>query len=108
MRLDQILQYVKTEYAILAVVLYCLGRVLKSIEKFPNQYIPLALTGCGTVLACLSALSRSAEYANWAAAVFDGLVQGILCTGLSVYLNELLSHLGLGGNTSRRKPDKKE
>ena len=108
MRLEQVLQYVKTDYAILAVVLYCLGRVFKSIERFPDQYILLVLTGCGVMLACLSALSRSAEYANWAAAVFDGLVQGILCTGLSVYLNELLSHLRQGGCSCRKKPDKKE
>ena len=54
MHLEQITKYVSAEYAILAAVLYCLGRALKSIRKFPNQFIPLALTGCGIVLACLS------------------------------------------------------
>ena len=108
MHLEQITQYVSAEYAILAAVLYCLGRALKSIRKFPNQFIPLALTGCGIVLACLSVVSRYGEYANWAAALFEGLVQGILCTGLAVYLNEVLSHRGHGVGSGKKDDDKKE
>ena len=108
MHLEQITQYVSAEYAILAAVLYCLGRALKSIRKFPNQFIPLALTGCGIVLACLSVVSRYGEYANWAAALFEGLVQGILCTGLAVYLNEVIAHRGRGGCAEHKDEDKKE
>ena len=83
--MEQISQYIQAEYAILAAVLYCLGRALKSVKKFPNQFIPLALTVCGVALACLSVVSRYGEYANWAAALFDGVVQGVLCTGMAVY-----------------------
>lgn len=108
MRLEQILQYIQAEYAILAVVLYCLGRALKSINRFPNEYIPLALTGCGVLLGCLSAVSRSGEYANPAAAVFDGLVQGVLCTGLAVYLKEILSHRRTDESSHHENTDKKE
>ncbi len=106
MNLEQVSQYIKADYAILVAVLYCLGRAFKAIRKFPNQFIPLALTGCGVMLACLSAVSRYGEYANWAAALFDGMVQGILCTGMSVYLNEVISHCGLGGCSCRK--DKKD
>ena len=106
--MEQILQYVKTDYAILVAVLYCLGRVLRSINKFPNQFIPLALIACGIALACLSAVSRYGDYANWAAALFEGLVQGILCTGLAVYLNEVLSHRGHSGGSGKKDDDKKE
>ena len=42
--MEQITQYIQADYAILAAVLYCLGRVLKAVKKFPNQIIPLALT----------------------------------------------------------------
>lgn len=106
--MEQILQYVKADYAILTVVLFCLGRVLLSIENFPHQYKLLALTVCGVLLACLSAVSRSGEYANWAAAVFDGLVQGILCTGLSVYLNEIFPHRRTDESAHHENNDKKE
>lgn len=44
MLVEQITQYIQADYAILAAVLYCLGRVLKAVKKFPNQFIPLALT----------------------------------------------------------------
>lgn len=104
--MDQITQYIGANYAILVVVLYLLGRGLKSIKRFPNQYIPLALTACGIGLACLSVLSRYQEYANWAAALFDGVVQGVLCTGMSVYVNEVIAHCGPGGCDCRE--DKKE
>ena len=105
--MEQISQFVSAEYAILAAVLYCLGRALKSIRKFPNQFIPLALTGCGIVLACLSVVSRYGEYANWAAALFEGVVQGVLCTGMAVYLNEVISHSARGG-CGCKKDDKKD
>ena len=106
--MEQIPQFVSAEYAILAAVLYCLGRALKSIRKFPNQFIPLALTGCGIVLACLSGVSRCGEYANWAAALFEGVVQGVLCTGMAVYLNEVISHSARGGCGCKKDNDKKE
>lgn len=106
--MEQISQFVSAEYAILAAVLYCLGRALKSIRKFPNQFIPLALTGCGIVLACLSVVSRYGEYANWAAALFEGVVQGVLCTGMAVYLNEVISHSACGGCGCKKDNDKKE
>ena len=106
--MEQISQFVSAEYAILAAVLYCLGRALKSIRKFPNQFIPLALTGCGIVLACLSVVSRYGEYANWAAALFEGVVQGVLCTGMAVYLNEVISHSACGGCGCKKDNDKKD
>lgn len=106
--MEEILQYIKADYAILTVVLFCLARVLVSIKKISPQYKLLVLTGCGVLLACLSAVSRSGEYANWMAVLFDGLVQGILCTGLSVYLNEMILHWGTGGCACRKKDEDEE
>lgn len=94
--MEEITQYIKTEYAILVAVLYLLGRGLKRLQRFPNQFIPLVLTVCGIGLACLLVLSRYQEYPNWVAAVFDGVVQGILCTGMSVYVNEVIVHCAQG------------
>ena len=92
--MEQITQYVQPAYAVLAAVLYCIGRGLKALKKFPNQFIPLTLTACGVALALLNALSRCGEYANWAAALFEGVVQGVLCAGMSVYVNEVATHCG--------------
>ena len=102
------MQYIKADYAILTVVLFCLARVLLSIKKISPQYKLLVLTGCGVLLACLSAVSRSGEYANWMAALFEGLVQGILCTGLAVYLNEVISHSARNNCECKKDRDKKD
>ena len=91
--MDELTQYIKAYFAVLVAVLYCIGRGLKAIQRFPNQFIPLALTFCGIGLACLSVVSRYASYGNWAAALFEGVVQGVLCAGMSVYLNEAFSQI---------------
>lgn len=103
--MEWLTQYIDADYAVLVIVLYCLGRAYKAIRRFPNQYIPLALTFVGIALACLRALSRCTAYANWAAALFDGVVQGVLCTGMAVYANEFISHCGRCG-CACKKDDK--
>ena len=65
--MEELTQYIKADFAVLVAVLYCIGRGLKAIQRFPNQFIPLALT-------------------------FEGVVQGVLCAGMSVYLNEVIAH----------------
>ena len=108
--MEELTQYIKADFAVLVAVLYCIGRGLKAIQRFPNQFIPLALTFCGIGLACLSVVSRYASYGNWAAALFEGVVQGVLCAGMSVYLNEVIAHcIQIKGTTRRnntRKPKK--
>ena len=45
--MEELTQYIKADFAVLVAVLYCIGRGLKAIQRFPNQFIPLALTFCG-------------------------------------------------------------
>ena len=49
--MEHLSQYIEADYAVLSAVLYCLGRVLKALGRFPNRLIPLTLTGCGIALA---------------------------------------------------------
>ena len=72
--MEHLSQYIEADYAVLSAVLYCLGKVLKALGRFPNRLIPLTLTGCGIALAFLGAASRWPEYANWAGVMFDGVV----------------------------------
>ena len=62
--MEELTQYIKADFAVLVAVLYCIGRGLKAIQRFPNQFIPLALTFCGIGLACLSVVSRYAATAT--------------------------------------------
>lgn len=106
--MEWLTQYVQPNYAVLALVLYCLGRVFRAIRRFPNQFIPLTLTLCGVLLGCLRALSCTDAACNLAAALFDGVVQGVLCTGMAVYVNEFISHCGPSGCSCKHgKSDRK-
>ena len=89
--MEELTQYIKADFAVLVAVLYCIGRGLKAIQRFPNQFIS-ATHVLRDWTACLSVVSRYASYGNWAAALFEGVVQGVLCAGMSVYLNEVIAH----------------
>lgn len=104
--MDQIIQLIKSEYMVLVAALYLLGRILRRLKKLPNQFIPFILTICGILLAGLSVFSRYQEYINVAAAVFDAVVQGILCAGMSVYTNEVVKHCGKGNGDCKNEKEK--
>ena len=37
--MEELTQYIKADFAVLVAVLYCIGRGLKAIQRFPNQFI---------------------------------------------------------------------
>ena len=83
--MDQIMNYVKPELLVLAVVLYFVGVGMK-------KYIPVSLGGlgillCGIWVVATCPLSGMQEIAM---AVFTAIVQGILVAGLSTYVNQVI------------------
>ena len=90
--MEELFALVKTDYTIIIAVLYFIGIGLRKIKAFPNNYIPLCITLAGIALAAMDSISRLPDYANLAALVFDSIAQGILCAGMSVYVNEFVKH----------------
>ena len=90
--MEELFSFVKADYTIIIAVLYFIGVILRKLKSFPNSYIPLCITLIGIVLAGLSSASRFPDYVNWAALAFDSIVQGVLCAGMSVYVNEFIKH----------------
>ncbi len=90
--MEQLFTLVKADYTIIIAVLYFIGIGLRRLKAFPNNYIPLCITLVGIGLAALSSLSRLPDYNNLAALLFDSIAQGILCAGMSVYVNEFIKH----------------
>ena len=90
--MEELFAFVKTDYTIIIAVLYFVGVGLRKLKAFPNNYIPLCITLAGIGLAALSSLSRLPDYANLAALAFDSIAQGVLCPGMSVYVNEFIKH----------------
>ena len=89
--MDQIMNYVKPELIVVAVVLYFIGMALKQAQSVKDKYIPLLLGGVSIVLCAIWVLATS-EIGNGqqvAMAVFTAITQGILVAGLSTYVDQI-------------------
>lgn len=90
--MEQIMNYVKPELIVVAVVLYFVGMGLKQAQAVKDKYIPLILGGTGIVLCAIWVLATSplGTGQDIAMAVFTAIVQGILVAGLSTYINQII------------------
>lgn len=80
--MENIMNYVVDNALILIPVLYVLGTILKGTEKIEDKYIPVVLLPVGVVLAMLLVGFN-----------VNGVIQGILITGASVYANQLIKQI---------------
>lgn len=94
--MEQIMNYVKPELIVVAVVLYFIGMGLKQAQAVKDKYIPLILGAVGVVLCAIWVLATSplGTGQNIAMAVFTAIVQGILVAGLSTYINQIVKQSG--------------
>lgn len=90
--MEQLMNYVKPELLIVAVVLYFLGMWLKQAAFIKDKLIPLILGIVGIVVCgiWMCATSQFATPQDVAMAVFASLTQGILVAGVSTYVNQLI------------------
>ncbi|MGI6006991.1 MAG: phage holin family protein [Ruminococcus sp.] len=89
--MEQLLEYIKPELLIVAVVLYFLGSAMKKAAVIKDKYIPLLLGLAGIIIcsAYVFAVCDCNSGSNIAMAVFTAVTQGILVAGLSTYVNQL-------------------
>ena len=90
--MEQIMNYVKPELIVVAVVLYFIGIGMKQAQAVKDKYIPLILGGTGIVLCAIWVLATSplGTGQDIAMAIFTAIVQGILVAGLSTYINQIV------------------
>lgn len=92
---EQILNYVKPELLVVAVVLYFVGIGLKRTEKIADKYIPLILGAAGIVICAVWVMAscplRTGQ--EIAMAVFTAVIQGVLVAGLSTYVNQIVKQV---------------
>lgn len=90
--MEQIMNYIKPELIVVAVVLYFIGMWLKKAQAVKDKYIPLILGGIGIVLCAIWVLATSTIGTGQeiAMAVFTAIVQGILVAGVSTYINQIM------------------
>jgi hypothetical protein len=90
--MEQIINYVKPELVVLAVVLYFIGMGIKKTEKIKDNYIPMILGILGIVLCAIWVMATSSfgSTNDIFMGIFTALVQGVLVAGLSVYVNQMI------------------
>lgn len=93
--MEQIMEYVKPELIVVAVVLYFVGMGLKQAQAVKDKYIPLILGAAGIVLCAIWVLATSplGTGQDIAMAVFTAIVQGTLVAGLSTYVNQIIKQV---------------
>lgn len=94
--MEQIINYVKPELLIVAVMLYFVGCFLKKAEAVSDKYIPFILGGTGIVVCGLyvAATVSATTAQDILMAIFTAIVQGILVAGLAVYANQCKKQSG--------------
>lgn len=87
-----IMNYVKPELIVVAIVLYIVGVALKKSQTIKDNAIPFILGAGGIVLSAIWVLANSplGSVQEVLMAVFTSIVQGILVAGLSTYVNQLI------------------
>ena len=90
--MEQIMNYVKPELLVLAVVLYFVGMAMKKTEAISDKYIPVTIGTIGILLCGIWVVATSpmGGMQEIAMAVFTAIVQGILVAGLSTYVNKVI------------------
>ena len=90
-----LIDFIKENYIIIAVVLYVVGVLLKQ-SKVKDNYIPIILVLIGILLAVLVSfpmIFAQATIAEQVKVMTDAVIQGILCAGLAVLGNQLYKQL---------------
>lgn len=78
-------EYITPDLLVLIPVLYVIGSALKRFERFKDKHIPIMLGGVGIAIALL--YECSVLGCTWDA-FYAAVVQGVLCAGASVYVNQ--------------------
>ena len=88
-------EMVKPELLVLVPVLYLLGYAVKH-SAVADKWIPWILGGAGVVMSGIYVFATTAliGWQEALLAMFTAVVQGVLCAGASVYVNQVVKQAG--------------
>lgn len=84
-------QYILPEIAIIIPVLIIIGMMLKKAAYIKDWTIPIILSGIGIIL---SVVTIGAKNGYSSESIVTGVIQGILATGMAVYVHQLSIQTG--------------
>lgn len=91
--MDNLLTFIPEFLLIVIVGIYVLGIFLKKIESVPDKYITVLLMLFGITFAVLLNIINS-QYKVALDVIVNGILQGILCWGVAVGINQTSKQLG--------------
>lgn len=100
--MENMIDKIRPELLIVAIVLYFIGMALKKIKKIKDNYIPIILGALGIIVGVI--YCGCVEGWNYAS-VITGFVQGILCAGCSTYVNQVIKQLLKANNVDEEVVD---
>lgn len=83
--MEGIESYIFEDLLVLIPFLYVMGMMLKRTERVKDKHIPLAIGGVGILMACIFEFAMLGLCWD---AVFEGIIQGVLCAGVAVFVNQ--------------------
>lgn len=90
--MENLLNFIPENLLILIGVIYVLGIFLKKIESVQDKYITIILMGFAITFAMLLNIINS-EYKVIFDVAVNGILQGILCWGVAVGINQTAKQL---------------
>ena len=88
-----IMDFLKEGYFIVIVALYVIGIFLKKMETIKDKYIVVILMALSIIVATLLTIIN-AQYKVDLEVILNGILQGILCWGVSVGVNQTVKQIG--------------
>lgn len=87
-----LMEYVPSHMMILIVAIYVIGIFLKNINSVKDNYITIILMLFGITFAVLLSIINS-QYKVALDVIVNGILQGILCWGVAVGINQTAKQL---------------
>ena len=90
--IELVKQFIKPEILILVPVLYFIGVMIKNTLLIKDKFIPLTLGITGVILSVIWVLATTEVKTTQDIymAIFTAITQGVLCSGASVYVNQII------------------
>lgn len=90
--MDNLMNFISDGMVIVIVATYVMGVFLKKLESIKDKYITSLLMLFGIVIAVLLSIIN-AQYKVDLNTIVNGILQGILCWGVSVGINQTSKQL---------------
>lgn len=97
-------ELIRPELLIAVPVLYFIGVALKNTKKIKDEYIPLLLGILGIAISGMYIVANMEDFTTKSIlmAVFAAVTQGVLISGASVYVNQLIKQAGKDSGTGEK------